>query len=95
MKVKWFVFVFEAFLIGVSHLFDNNNTNMCWLVIVQESQLFKYLNRHQDQARIAYSYSIKSLRYEHEFNSIQFNNHLVKRSLIETPLRERLYSSRA
>ena len=31
----------------------------------------------------------------HIYNTIQYNNHLVKRSLIETPLRERPYSSLA
>ena len=30
-----------------------------------------------------------------KYNTIQYNNHLVKRSLIETPLRERPYSSLA
>ena len=30
-----------------------------------------------------------------QYNTIQYNNHLVKRSLIETPLRERPYSSLA
>ena len=35
----------------------------------------------------------KSKMAYYNFDSIQFNNHLVKRSLIETPLRERLYSS--